>query len=176
MSLIDQTYFINEINLPQGTYSDTAGEITRYEQPLLIDLFGYELAKLVADYAVGSPQRIKDIVDGKEFTVTGVDGLDRLVKWRGLINSEKKSIIAYHVYYWHLKNSVTMVSGTGSVKATSENAVNADVSQKCMTAYNLFMDEFEMIFVFMSENAAIYPEWSCDLSQFTTDRINTLDL
>ena len=94
MSLIDATYFKNDINLPSETYGNLSGFIAKFEKELLIRLFGYGLYKLINAYnAETSPQRIKDIVVGKEFT----DG-DYTYKWNGLVNAEKVSIIAYYVY------------------------------------------------------------------------------
>ena len=50
MSLIDQTYFNGTIAIPTSKYEPIQGLIDRYEPQLIIDLFGYELAKLVKAY------------------------------------------------------------------------------------------------------------------------------
>ena len=81
MSLIDQTYFKGTIAIPASKYEPIQGIIDMYEPQLIIDLFGYELAKLVKAYnPLTSEQRIKDIVNGKGFTTRGGD----LQKWNGL--------------------------------------------------------------------------------------------
>jgi hypothetical protein len=172
MSLIDQTYFINDISLPVGEYSNVQDMIDRYEFDLLVSLFGYELAKNIIAYdpLTTTDQAIKDIVEGKEFSIDG-----RLIKWRGLVNDTLRSIIAYHVYYWWMRDNTSVTMSTGEIKPTVENGLMADLSQKIVNSSYRFFDEFEVLYLFMETNKIDYPTWYCDLSAIGC-RLNTLDL
>lgn len=123
MSLIDKTYFNRDINLPTGANSDITESITRYEGEILIQLLGYDYAKLVLAYTTGSDQIIKDLVEGKEYT----EG-DYTVKWPGFKNTEKVSLIAYYVYIQYIKDHAIDFQNVGSVAATIENGVNVGPS------------------------------------------------
>ena len=124
MALIDSTYFVRDCNLPVGTYNDISASLTRYERDILIQLLGYDLAKLVLAYDSGtSPQRIKDIVEGKEYA----EG-DYTVKWNGLVNTEKVSILAYYTYIQYLKNHAIDFQNVGAVGSANENGVNVGVA------------------------------------------------
>ena len=124
MSLIDSTYFVRDCNLPTGTYNDISASLTRYERDILIQLLGYDLAKLVLAYdSSTSPQRIKDIVEGKEYT----EG-DYTVKWNGLVNTQKVSILAYYTYIQYLKDHAIDFQNVGAMASSGENGVNVGVS------------------------------------------------
>ncbi len=181
MSLIDQSYFVFDINLPVGTYSSLPGYINRFEPEILTELLGYELAALVMAYDPDtSEQRIIDFVEGKEYTAI-VNGRDVKVKWNGLINTQKKSLIAYYVYYWYVRANNTLTTGIGEAKAKTENGTMVDASQKVMNAAmrlaELYGNEYESeampsAYNFLKHHEADYPEWI-----FTPRRsINSHDL
>lgn len=178
MSLIDDTYFINDIALPSNTYSDYSDMITRFEREFLIKAFGYDLYKLINVYDSDNPttssQRIRDIVEGKEFTVSSYT-----YKWEGLINSQKDSPIAYYVYCQIMLNNQTHTTTIGENALEYENAQRANVNAKVSRAwarmkeqlgeffiYNIpaFGDELynNSLFFFMSLNWSTYPEWRWD--------------
>ena len=169
MSLIDSSYFIHDINIPTGQFSDLQGFINRYEPEILTDLLGYELAKEVIAYdAETSDQRIIDLVEGKEYTVKANGGRDQLIKWGGLINAEKKSLIAYYVYYWDMRAKATHTATVGEVKRKGENSVNAEQNAKIMNAWTRMLSLFGFCgqantepsaLNFLDANAADYPEW-----------------
>jgi len=172
MALIDQTYFNFEINISQGAYSDLLAYIDRFEPEILNEILGYDLAALVLAYGPDdSEQRIIDIVEGISFQVD-YEGQTRTIKWRGLANEEKISLLAYHVYYRYLRSNVTTNVPIGEVKANSENSVNADLSMKVMDADKRFHNEYEILYLFLANNAAIYPEWVPN----EIGRINSHDL
>lgn len=175
MSLIDASYFINDINIPTNEFETLQPLIDRYENDFLVVLFGYELAQQIKDYdEMTSDQRIIDIVEGAAFSLV-LDNMSRIVKWRGLINEELRSIIAYHIFYWYVRDNATVLSSIGMIKPQGENSQMADNSMKLMAANRSMVNEFEMLYIFMSENKAVYPEWVCDLSQIEMN-INTFDL
>jgi hypothetical protein len=179
MSLIDRTYFVNDINIPAGSFDDGGtAMITRHEPDILKKLFGYELSKLVIAYDPDtSEQRIIDIVEGKEYFVG-----ERLYKWNGLINTEKESLIAYYVYVQILRDRITHTATTGEVKSKFENSDQASVNMKIQSAcvklielygsaYNYDID-FNSCYSFMLQNWQDYPEWLFEEIGF----VNAFDL
>jgi hypothetical protein len=162
MSIIDKTYFVKDINIPDSDYSDLTAYITRYEKEILIKLLGYELGTLVLAYnALTSPQRIIDIVEGSEYTVG-----DYTVKWNGLKNTDKVSLIAYYVFYWWARNNATFTGTIGEMKSVGENAENAKLNQRLSNAWLRMTDlaqateyPYHSLYCFLKENESDYPEW-----------------
>ena len=165
MSLIDKTYFVFDINIPDSDYNDLTAYITRYEKEILMELLGYDLYILVAAYNVTtSPQRIKDLVEGKAYTLSSGDQ----IKWNGLKNTDLISLIAYYVYYWFVGNNNTTLQGIGNVKLKSENSDNARAGITISTAWNrletLYGDYGQSEYIasaynFLTNFESDYPEW-----------------
>lgn len=84
--LIDSSYFIGEINIPNTGYADVSSSIesliAAHEPVFLESLLGYELYKAFkASLLTGSPgQRFLDLLFGFEYSHGGV-----LHNWRGLV-------------------------------------------------------------------------------------------
>lgn len=189
MTLIDASYFWGEINLPNNKYSDLDSFIERFEKELLIKLFGYTLYKLISAYdpdnPTGTDQRIRDIIEGKEFILN-----DKTYKWNGLRNSEKISVIAYYIYVHYMRSIETQTTTTGESKNKKVNSIPVSPAQKisnawirlqkligpyCLTAsyYPGGMNEYyNSLFYFMSDNYDTYPEW--EWSEIGS--VNTFDL
>lgn len=116
MAFIDYTYFTGELyvsNAANDTY--LAQAIDQYEKEILILLLGYKLySLLIADCTnyVPATQKYLDLVNGKEFTHT-YESEDYTIKWEGLKNSDKRSLIANYVYYKFVERDVTRLYGTG---------------------------------------------------------------
>ena len=124
MSLIDYTYFVRDISLPGNAQANITASITRYERDILIQLLGYDYAKLVLAYnSSTSPQIIKDIVEGKEYQ----EG-DYTVKWNGLKNTEKVSLLAYYVFIEFVKDHAVDFQQVGAVASDLESGVNVGPS------------------------------------------------
>jgi hypothetical protein len=164
MSLIDSTYFINDINLPTGKYDDTALFITKFEKKFLVRVFGYTLYKLIAAYDSAHPentvQRIRDIIEGKEFEESPFT-----YRWNGLINTDLISPIAYYVYYYYQKQKQTH---TGTSGETKKDIIDiSDTNIKLVKAWQNMVDlvgsrneyNVDSIYYFMMKNQATYPEW-----------------
>ena len=164
MSLIDQTYFINEIQIPESKYETIQSFIDRYEKQVLIDLFGYALYKLIKDYdPLTSEQRIKDIVEGADFTVNGFE-----TRWNGLLNEDKVSLIAYYVFFKWATEKQAISTRAAGVKPALENGENVSYELKAISAWNNMVQlyghrnqdcNFPSAYRFMAENAILYPEW-----------------
>jgi len=164
MSLIDKTYFVFEINIPDSEFDDLDAYITRYEKEILQKVLGYALWKLVSAYTTGSDQRIKDIVEGKEYTNSDGD----LIKWNGLKNEDKISFIAYYVYYWYSRNKSSMLGQLGQIKPKTESSSPASpamsLSQSWLRMKTLAgsaRQDLNMpsLYNFLTENESDYPEW-----------------
>jgi len=168
MSLTDKTYYVLDINIPDSQYNDLQAVIDRYEKPILVQLLGYELYKEVTAYSVTSEQRIKDIVEGKEYT----DSSGNLTKWEGLTNARKESLIAYYVYYYYLKNHASSLQTTGVMAAKNENAVQVTGAIKAAAAWTRLNELYYEAYSFLSQHESEYPEWD-----FTAlGNVNTFDL
>lgn len=139
MAFIDSTYFKGEIAIP-GASSETAltTAITQYEKEILIKLLGYKLYSLLeADLVNDAPvtQKYIDLVNGKEFTLS-YNGADHLVKWEGLINTAKESLLAYYVYYKYVERNITSFYGTGvSQTNTQEGWQRVSPESKMINAW-----------------------------------------
>jgi len=155
MSFTDATYYVLENAIPSSTYSNLTTSIARYEKEVLQKLLGYELWKLVDAYEAGvSDQRIIDLVEGKEYTPDDV-----LVKWNGLINDDKISLLSDYVYFRWSVERVSTLQTTGMMKLQSENAERANVTTKAVAAYNRMVDLYHSCYDFLIENEDDYPEW-----------------
>lgn len=169
MSLIDDTYFSIDVVIPSNDDSEIQAYIDRYEPEILKSLLGYELYKLVAAYNVlTSPQRIKDLVEGKEYEYNGMT-----IKWNGLINTEKISLIAYYVYYKWLEVNGTQVGSVGLTVPMQENSQPishiADQARvwnemlkyygKLPSYFHIEQPYYESAYLFLTEHEDDYPEW-----------------
>jgi hypothetical protein len=164
MSLIDTTYFVRDCNLPAGALSTITASLVRYEPEILEKLLGYTLAKLVIAYNVStSPQRIKDIVEGKEY-VSGI----YTVNWNGLKNSEKVSILSYYTYIEYMKDKSVSFQNVGATASNVENGVNvgasvliqrASASLRELAGYPSQDFYAASLYNFLSFHSSVYPEW-----------------
>lgn len=170
MALINDTYFVFDLSLPAGKYSDIAGWIDRLEGDLIREIVGVELGNLILEYSEASNQRIKDIVEGVDFEVDGIN-----YHWNGLVNDNKKSLIAYYVYTQYLRNNITFTTGTGERKAKNENSHNANQSIKYWRAHQRYMEEVTTLLMFLNANADIYPEF-VDPEESINNDLNPFDI
>jgi len=179
MSFIDKTYFIHEINIPEDDYKDLSTIITRYEKEVLQQLLGYELWKALDDDLVsGVPQtqRFIDLVDGKEYTVGS-----STIKWNGLQNTDKISLIAYYTFYWYLRNHTTNTSTLGEVGSNMENAIVVSPAQRLSGAWHRLRELYGFAaqnslipsaYNFLQEYESTYSEW--EFTEIGT--VNSFDL
>src|SRR5574341_413931 len=88
MALIDRSYFIGELNIPNTNRTEIQERldwfIEKHEQQLLRDLFGYPLYKAFKAGLQGAPvdQKWTDLLQGVEYT--NQSGI--LDTWRGLVS------------------------------------------------------------------------------------------
>ncbi len=151
MSFIDSSYFVGEAFIPNISANTTNinQAITQYEKEILIHLLGYKLySRLIADLtgAGGVPvtQIYKDLVNGAEFTHT-FRGQSFLLKWEGLQNTAKQSLIAYYVYYQYVQRDVTHLSGVGNIKTPSGTEQRASSVNKLCNAWERMRELYGIV-------------------------------
>jgi len=190
---IDSTYFVGGINIPNlvGTNSNTtalAQAIAQYEEEILIDLIGYKLySLLIADLdenKAPQSQIYKDLVNGAEFTHSFA-GVETLLKWKGLKNASKQSLLAYYTFFKYVERDVTHLSGAGVILAKGEKGNRSSSVNKMINAwermrklYGLIPPQFKRdydypmplgflgtfnsdpsAYNFLFANKANYPDW-----------------
>jgi len=163
MSFIDNTYFINDINVPLSSNSvlnsNFEGSIDRYEDEILKSLLGYTLWKSLKDDLDdnGDPKTPKfiDLVTGAEFSFDW-DGYTINTKWNGLVNSDKESLIAYYVYYKYRRDFESNYTGVGETKSKSENSKHVSPAPKMVVAHNRMVDLYGQI---PRRLTRFYPQW-----------------
>jgi len=155
MPLIDSTYFVCEINLPNTAANATAlsQAIAQYEKEILIDLLGYKLyALLIADCTgeggIPVTQKYIDLVNGATFEHTFA-GITTTLKWEGLKNTAKLSLIAFYTFYKYVERDVTHLSGTGTILTPSGKGSRASSVNKLCNAWERMRELY----------GRIPPEW-----------------
>jgi len=116
MAFIDYTYFTGDIHISNPSNDNQLLQaIDQYEKEILIKLLGYELyALLQADLTDGEPQTqiYIDLVDGAAFTHE-FGGEEISLRWEGLRNSLKISLISYYVFFRFVERNITPYYGDG---------------------------------------------------------------
>jgi hypothetical protein len=160
MSLIDETYFIGELNLPGLNDDDTVERlqlfIDKYEAKFLKELLGYELYKA---FLTGVDTRPVDdkwaaLKSGSDYVRNG-----RTYRWEGLVQSDT-SMIANYVYYYWMRNEVSQTTGIGEVITKSENSTRISPSAKMTRAWNEMVNQVWGAVSFLDTNVSNYPDWS----------------
>jgi len=179
-NLIDKTYFKGDINIPDSTYSVMESVwIPKFEPIILTKLLGRTLYKLILAEPA-SPQRIQDLVEGKEYTEGAGDSL-RYVKWNGLINSELISLIAYFVYYEWMRDNVSKTNTAGEYESAYHNMKSASPHVKMNNAWENLVDLYgyagqdilaPSAYNFLSKHYDEYPEWEF----IPLNSVNSFDL
>lgn len=165
MSLIDKTYFKADIALPKSDFDNIASFITKFEKDVLISLLGYELYKKVIETPLVEPY--KSLIEGTEYSVY-YNGKNRLVKWNGLVNADKISLISYYTYCYYLRSIVSSTQQVGEVKHKQINSDNANVFGKIIAAWSnfesLYGSSYDKKIVpsaynYLTEKSDLFPEW-----------------
>lgn len=135
MAIIDSSYFIGEISIPTTTVS--AAELTyaieQVEREILKKLLG---DKLYIDYVNNSnDERWEKLVKGHIYTYD-----DYTIKWEGLSNSQKNSLLAYFTYAHILRYRNEAFSDVGVNKQKSNKSEVKSVNSKMCIAQNKGVD------------------------------------
>lgn len=161
--LIDRTFFIREINLPNigdvgSKINDAALEklnsfIQKYEPECLRLILGNALYALLLGE---TSQRMSDLIGGVNYV--GYYNYD--LRWRGLVNSTtKESLIADYIYYFYKEATATLTTGTSTKVADSEGGKSISPYDKMVNAWNSFSRQTDDLrqYLWYSDN---YPEYT----------------
>jgi len=130
MNLIDATYFIGEINVP-NTDTPAVQEninffIKKYEAKFLKTLLGVSVyASFIAEMAKPVDEQAQIWKDLKSKLVD---------------EENKQSPIANYVYKFFQYNGFTVTTGTGETKPKNENSTRASIVPKVVRAWNEMSD------------------------------------
>jgi hypothetical protein len=178
---IDSSYFVGEINIPNlsGTNNckpavDQA--IEQYEKEILIQLLGYKLySLLVADLdenKAPQTQIYKDLVNGAEFTHQW-QGEEILLKWEGLKNDVKQSLLAYYVFYKYTERDVTHLTNAGIILTQSMKGIRASSVNKMIAAwermrelYGKIQPQYKRYFQGSVKGSGLPCTFNCDSSAY----------
>jgi hypothetical protein len=162
--LIDRTYFIGELNIP-NTSNAAVGSlldlfIEKYEAKFLTEVLGYELYNAFKAGLLEEPipQKWTDLKNGVEYT----DQTGRTRLWPGLITqppADKQSPIANYVYYWYIRNNHSQTAAMGEVKSQNENAVTHSPALKMTRAWNEMSGWVCDLKDYLDSKKSDYPEW-----------------
>lgn len=165
---IDTSYFVHDINVPTGSNLVATNTLTTlistYEPKVLKELLGYELYALTL---TESSTRMTRLIEGYEYTIS-YNGRDQKVKWNGLKNSEKISLIAYYVYYWYKRINNVHTANVGTVKPDQENSMIASPNQQIGNAWYQMRELYgycgqselaPSAYNFLKKYESDYPEW-----------------
>lgn len=173
-NIIDSSYFVLDVNVPDGTYSILDSMITRYEHVILEYVLGPTLYKLMVDNA--SDAIYKRILEPHDYEIQYM-GATHKVYWNGLTNADKISLLAYYVYVQWVRNGITTTLKTGEIKSISENSEQAPVNQKIAYAWRLMRElvgyagqpmHKPSLYNLLTEYESDYPTWLfTDVGRFT---------
>lgn len=155
MYIIDDTYFIKEITMPNSTEIDaydSGGDdlqeqwIDQYSRELLQNALGTTLfndldSNVTAGVYVPGVTKWDNLVQGVEYTYQGID-----YQWKGLIFTEgtfKGSVLAYYVYCKWLEYQLSRMSGVGEVKGNAANSMNVNSTQRYVNLWNTFYRAYQ---------------------------------
>lgn len=181
-SLIDATYFIRNINIPNIDPANVKNAVTldrlnsfihKYEPECLQGILGYSLHKVLL---TETSQRITDLIYGAEYTDRNGD----LQQWQGLIQPVPKiSLIANYIFYYYTEANATQSSGTNTNVPKGESSVAYSPGDKMLNAWNFFSEQSDDLYSFLwnqNYNSSvvgfpIYPEFKkgqfCKLNSFS---------
>jgi len=161
-TLINQSFFIRDINLPNTTEAKVIERIqsfiNKYEPQCLLQILGYPLYKLVG---VESSARMTALLSGAEYT----DEAGELQKWQGLVHDTDISLIADYVYYFIQEADAKKTTGVSTAAMKTAAAESVSPMDKMVNAWNFFSSETRSMISFLwmkkeIDGSRTYPEFS----------------
>jgi len=164
MALIDQTYFKDEIFIP-NTVRDNSQEdedirfINNYENIFLQKCLGYTFYTLFRDGLLATPvaQRWIDLRDGVEW----VDKWGKLHGWQTIRNAD-----ANYVYYYIMRNKITNTAMIGETSVNTENSARTSPGSKMSKAWSAMQQQLKQMWNMLkyrvtssSDDTLVYPEF-----------------
>lgn len=153
MYIIDESYFIKELNIPNTVETDVSGAATPFEmwidkevrlclQKALGSVLFSDLDSNITDgvYQAGVT-KWDNLVNGTSYTYNG----DTYI-WKGLIYTEgtfKGSLLAYYVYCKWLEYQLSHQSGMGEVRGEAVNSMSANSTYRYVNVWNMFVELYQ---------------------------------
>lgn len=162
MSIINASYFVGELNIPNtnnaGALERINFFISKYEKEYLMKVLGVGcyndfIEALNADPVIEPWLSLKN---GKDFT--NQQGI--LIHYFGLANDDKKSPLANYVYYHYQRDAYTQTAGVGEVQSKAENATVVTPAYKMESAWNDMIKQTQVLIEFLYVNNADYPKFN----------------
>ena len=148
-NLIDASYFIGEIEIPnlnqEAVATDLLHSITLYEKEVLTDLLGYAMYKDLKAAMLVDPLEDKwdKLINGEEFSYTPSGSAEVVAKWEGLKGLDKKSLVAYYIYFEHRNKRSSYNAGVGiEVEAATDNSKPSSLYVKLTEVWNDFINMY----------------------------------
>ena len=162
--IVDISYFRGALSIPnigKDEESFNTNYIERYEKEILIKLLGYDLYKRFTDGLLAAPTAIEwlQLRDGHTYDVIQPDETVLKVRWNGLANIEKDSLIAYYIYNNYVRNNYQQLTGLGVTAQTPENAVTLSPNEKLIWSNN-------SLYLLASDNTRLAPSLCNFLTEF----------
>lgn len=155
-NLLDTSYFIGNLKIPideSGILAKLNQAIKIYEPEILQKVLGYDLYRSFLYGLLEDPILPKwtDLQNGKEYQIDGI-----YKNWRGLLNVNKDSLIAYYVWLKFVQSDGSYISGSGIVQSKSENS-EVDLTYKSIAInYNRMIEMVKELNDFINANISDY--------------------
>lgn len=154
MYIIDESYFIKELTIPNTVEIDVSGNSTPFEawidRSVRLCLQNALGSVLFADFDSnvtsgvidgGAPAKWLELVNGKTYTNSG-----KSYTWKGLIFTEgtfKGSLLAQFTYAEWLKFELSRMTGMGEVTGNAVNAMNVNSTYRYVNVWNEFVKMYQ---------------------------------
>lgn len=154
MYIIDESYFIKEIIIPNESEIDVSGSCVSFaiwidqevrlclQNALGFTLFN-DLDSQITDGVLnnGADQKWQDLVNGKTYTKNG-----KTYRWEGLKFTKgtfKGSLLAYYVYCKWLEFQLSQMTGFGENRGQAVNSMSANSTHRYVTIWNTFVKMYQ---------------------------------
>jgi len=153
MYIINETYFIKELNIPNDNSIDVSGSTTPFEsyidkesrlclQNALGSVLFAELDSLVVGGTyVPDGSKWDQFIEGETYDFQGVS-----YTWKGLIFTEgtfKGSVLAYFVYCKWLEFQLSQQTGMGEAKGSAINSQSMNATHRYVNTWNNFIELYQ---------------------------------
>jgi hypothetical protein len=171
MPLIDETYFVGELNIPKASEEETLNIfIEKYEKQFLREVLGHETYNAFITGLAASDQIWLDLRDGATYTYAGMG-----YQWEDL-----KQAIACYVYFHWMRNETSSTTQIGESKPQAQNAVNASSVHKMVRAWNEMVDIVWNMWWYLDSSLTTYTTWKVSYPSYYTRtnfrKINSLGI
>jgi len=166
MAVIDSSYFVGEISIPNTAGSGAVVTATLAKLNRLISIYEKDyLTKLLGDTLYDEFIAALEVPDDW--------ATDLLAELRD--DTLKLSPVAYYVYYFWLRDSVTYVTSNGQAEGNNENAVSSSPALRMSESYNRMVRMTEEVLDYIGDEQATFP--STPETEYTWLRkINTFNI